>query len=97
MGSNMLKREIFKGEGLNIIDLMVTMPNFFPTRAEAKKSIMSGGFFINNKKITDIEMRININDLEGLFGDGSDRWLVCRKGKNVFTIGVEPWEMSIKS
>ncbi len=71
--SSALDRRQFEGEGMSLIDL-VAASGLVSSRGEARRLIASGGIYLNNQRVADVQARIGLSALiEGQF-------LVVRKG-----------------
>jgi len=72
--STLLSRERFEGEGVTLVEL-VAETGLTPSRGEARRAVEQGGVNLNNRRETDPQRRIRVEDaLEG-------RLLILRKGK----------------
>ncbi|MGZ5302804.1 MAG: tyrosine--tRNA ligase [Bacteroidia bacterium] len=66
--------------GINVVDLVATESQVFPSKGEARKMIQSGGVSINKEKIDSAEWHVNHNQLL------NDRFLLVQKGKKNYYI-----------
>ena len=64
----------------DLIDMLIDS-NLATSKKNARELISSGGIYLNNRRIEDVDL--NINSLNLLFG----KYLVARKGKKTFKIG----------
>jgi tyrosyl-tRNA synthetase len=62
-------------EGINIIDLLATESQVFPSKGEARKMIQAGGLSINKEKMADANAMINSSKLI------RSKFLLVQKGK----------------
>ena len=63
---------------------VLTGTGFLKSKGEARRGIQEGGIYVNNNRVTDPSMNINISD----FIDG--KYLVLRRGKkNYFLLSVK--------
>ena len=76
--------EILKSEleaGIRPLDLLAEKTQIFPSKGEARKTIMAGGVSMNKEKMTDLETPI---DAKALL---NNRYILVQKGKkNYFLI-----------
>lgn len=71
--SSALDRGQFEGDGMSLIDL-VAASGLVSSRGEARRLIASGGIYLNNQRLADVQARVGLSSLiEGQF-------LVVRKG-----------------
>lgn len=71
--SSNMEKALFEGHGLPILNL-ITASGLTASRGEARRLIEGGGFYINNRRITDIGATVGFSSLiEG-------QYLVLRKG-----------------
>jgi len=71
--SSDLPADIFSGEGISLIDL-VMISGFAPSKGAARRLIEEGGIYINNRRVADVQATIDLSTfIEGQF-------LVLRKG-----------------
>ncbi|HPW90401.1 MAG TPA: tyrosine--tRNA ligase [Paludibacteraceae bacterium] len=79
--------EILKSEldtGIRPLDLLAEKTEIFPSKGEARKTILAGGVSINKEKVTDMETPI---DTKALL---NNRYILVQKGKkNYFLIVVK--------
>ncbi|MBI4927883.1 MAG: tyrosine--tRNA ligase, partial [Anaerolineae bacterium] len=74
-----LPKAQLEGEGLPLADLLVTA-NVVKSKGEARRSISEGGIYVNNRRISDGQQTIRLEDaLEGQF-------VVLRKGRKNYTL-----------
>ena len=73
--SSTLPKSRLEGEGCAIVDLLVEAPKLWPSKGEAKKSVLGGGANLNNVRIAGLQKKVTTADL--LHG----KYLVLRKGK----------------
>ena len=66
--------------GINILDLLSTKSEVFPSKGEAKKMIQGGGVLLNKEKIADQNLLINVSHLL------NDTFLLIQKGKKNYYI-----------
>jgi len=72
-------RRGLEGEGLPILDLL-TDARVATSRGDARRSIQGGGIYLNNRRVEDVELKVDLED--ALAG----RFLVLRKGKKNYTL-----------
>jgi len=76
--------EILKSEleeGIRPLDLLAEKTQIFPSKGEARKTIMAGGVSMNKEKMTDMETPIDAKVLL------NNRYILVQKGKkNYFLI-----------
>jgi len=65
-------------QGINIVDLLAVHTAVFPSKAEARKMITSGGVSVNKEKVNDVACAITANDLI------SNKYVLIQKGKKNF-------------
>jgi tyrosyl-tRNA synthetase len=66
-------------DGVGIADLM-TEAGLVPSKGEARRLIESGGFYLNNRRVTDARLKVDVSHaIEGKF-------LVLRKGAKAYTL-----------
>lgn len=75
--SSEIPEDRLAGEGMPIVDLLV-QTGLVPSKAEARRSIPSGGIYLNNQRSADDKRRITLNDTIG------GRFLVLRKGRKTY-------------
>ena len=72
--STELSGEMFDGEGLGVVDLIARV-QLAPSKGEARRLVVSGGVYVNNRRVSDPQTRITRHDaIEG-------RLFVVRKGQ----------------
>jgi len=72
--STELSGEMFDGEGLGVVDLIARV-QLAPSKGEARRLVVSGGVYVNNRRVSDPQARITRHDaIEG-------RLFVVRKGQ----------------
>lgn len=65
--------------GIGILDLM-TESSLVPSKGEARRLIESGGFYLNNRRVSDTRLQVNFsNTIEG-------RFIVFRKGAKAYVL-----------
>jgi tyrosyl-tRNA synthetase len=69
-----LPASLFAGEGIGIIDLVAQI-RLVPSKAEARRLVQSGGVYVNNRRVADLQFRLT----RGQAIDG--RVFVLRKGQ----------------
>jgi tyrosyl-tRNA synthetase len=68
-----MPRSLFEGEGLPLVDVVVAS-GIAPSKGAARRLIESGGIYVNNRRNSDVQARIDLSDfIEG-------QYLVLRKG-----------------
>jgi tyrosyl-tRNA synthetase len=72
--STLLSRSEFVGEGMGIVDLVARL-QLAPSKGEARRLVQSGGVYVNNRRIADVQARITFDQAIG------GRLLVVRKGQ----------------
>jgi tyrosyl-tRNA synthetase len=71
--SSELPADIFSGEGISLVDL-VMISGFAPSKGAARRLIEEGGIYINNRRVSDVQATVDLSTfIEGQF-------LVLRKG-----------------
>lgn len=77
-----INKEQLEGNGMSLIDLLVTA-RAVKSKGDARRLIQSGGIYLNNARISEVEKRVTINEaIKGKF-------IVLRKGvKNYFLVKV---------
>jgi tyrosyl-tRNA synthetase len=71
--SSALPRDSFEGEGISLVDVVIIC-GYATSRSSARRLIESGGIYVNNRRVSDIQATIPLTALiEGLY-------LVMRKG-----------------
>lgn len=68
-------------EGIDLISFLAET-NILPSKGEARKNIQNGGVQINKEKVTDIDRKINIEDLL------NDRYMLIQKGKKSYHLVI---------
>lgn len=68
--------------GINVVELVATESQIFPSKGEARKMIQSGGLSINKEKIDSAEWHVNHNQLL------NGRFLLVQRGKKNYYILV---------
>lgn len=70
----------FSGDGMNVVDVL-TESGFMKSKGEARRAIQEGGVYVNNERVSDAAMNI---DLGKFFGG---KYLILRRGKkNYFMV-----------
>jgi len=77
--SKSLTREQLAGEGLSLIDAMCEA-GLAKSKGEARRSIQQGGAYVNNRRITEIDARLNSSYL------ASETVMVLRSGKKRYAL-----------
>lgn len=77
--SKSLTREQLAGEGLSLIDAMCEA-GLAKSKGEARRSIQQGGAYVNNRRITEIDARLNSSHL------ASETVMVLRSGKKRYAL-----------
>jgi tyrosyl-tRNA synthetase len=72
-------RERLAGGGWPLVEAMVDS-GMEPSRSAARRTIAQGGAYINNRRVTDVERSLTVEDL--LAG----RWLVLRRGRRDYRL-----------
>lgn len=62
--------------GINVIDLL-TVTNFIPSKSEARRMIQQGGITIDEQKITDVNLIIDVSKLQ-------NEYILLKRGKKNF-------------
>jgi tyrosyl-tRNA synthetase len=71
--------------GINVVELMTTKTNFYPSKGDARRSLQENAFAINKTKITDPALLVTQNDLL------NDRYILMSKGKQKnFLVKMKP-------
>jgi tyrosyl-tRNA synthetase len=71
--SSEMPRTSFEGDGIPLVDLVVVY-GFAPSKGRARRLIEEGGIYVNNRRVSDVQVRIGLSALiEG-------QYLVLRKG-----------------
>ncbi len=76
MPSTNLNEQDFTDGTVSIIDLLVKT-SLAPSKGEARRLIQQGGISVNDKKVTDINAGVSIQDI-------ADSGIIIKKGKKVF-------------
>jgi tyrosyl-tRNA synthetase len=63
----------FGADGMNVVDL-VTLARLVPSKSEARRLVVAGGVYVNNRRVADHQARISVESAIG------GRVLVLRKG-----------------
>jgi len=71
--SSEVNRDTFTGDGLSLVDLVISS-GFAPSKGAARHLIEDGGIYINNRRVSDVQAAIDLSS----FIDG--QFLVLRKG-----------------
>ena len=71
--SSEVDRDAFAGDGLSLVDLVISS-GFAPSKGAARRLIEDGGIYINNRRVSDVQATIDLST----FIDG--QFLVLRKG-----------------
>ena len=71
--SSEMPGDIFSGDGVSLVDLVVTC-GFATSKGAARRLIEAGGIYVNNRRVSDVQATIGLSTLiEG-------QYLVLRKG-----------------
>jgi tyrosyl-tRNA synthetase len=75
-------KDVFAGEGMPLVDLLVTA-GAAKSKGEARRAIEGGGVYLNNVRSADVAQKVTLQDsIEGKF-------IALRKGgKNYFLIKI---------
>jgi tyrosyl-tRNA synthetase len=66
----------FEHAGLGIVDLLADpRVQLAPSKSEARRLVQSGGVYVNNRRVTDVQMRLTRDQAIG------GRLFVLRKGQ----------------
>lgn len=76
MPSTNLNKQDFTDGTVSVIDLLVKT-SLAPSKGEARRLIQQGGISVNDKKVTDINAGVSIQDI-------ADSGIIIKKGKKVF-------------
>ncbi|MGD8360478.1 MAG: tyrosine--tRNA ligase [Gemmatimonadota bacterium] len=77
--SREISRRALEGDGMSIVELLVDA-RVATSKGDARRSIEGGGVYLNNRRVTDLDRSVTVNDaIEG-------RFLVFRKGKKSYTL-----------
>jgi len=72
--STELPQNVFAGEGIGVVDLVARV-RLVPSRSEARRLVQSGGIYVNNRRVADLQARLTREQaIEG-------RIFVLRKGQ----------------
>jgi tyrosyl-tRNA synthetase len=75
--SSRIPREMLAGEGESLVVLLTEL-GMVPSRGEARRGIQQGGIYLNNRRVSDPQARVTLEDaIEG-------RFLVMRRGKKKY-------------
>jgi tyrosyl-tRNA synthetase len=75
--SSQVPRSHFEGEGIPIVDLLITT-ELASSKGEARRAIQGGGIYLNNRRVSDQEQRVLLaQSIEGQF-------LVLRGGRKQY-------------
>ena len=74
-----LPRNRLSGEGLSLIDALVTS-GLAKSNGEARRTITQGGAYVNNRRVSDLESRLGTDDL------ASQSTIVLRSGKKRYAL-----------
>ncbi|MDB4334749.1 tyrosine--tRNA ligase [bacterium] len=78
------KSDFSATEGEDVIELLSTKTDVFPSKGDLRRTIKGGGVSINKEKVTNPELKITADQLL------NDKYLLVQKGKkNYFVIVVE--------
>jgi len=77
--SRELSREALAGEGLGIIDALVKA-GLAKSNGEARRTIEQGGAYVNNRRVSGMDVRLTDNDL------ASETVIVLRTGKKKYAL-----------
>jgi tyrosyl-tRNA synthetase len=72
--STELPADVFAGDGMSMVDL-VTRVQLAPSKSEARRLVQSGGVYVNNRRVSDVQMRLTCDHAIG------GRLFVLRKGQ----------------
>ena len=74
-----MPRSLFEGEGIPLVDVVVAS-GIAPSKGAARRLIESGGIYVNNRRNSDVQAKINLsNFIEG-------QYLVLRKGAKEYRL-----------
>jgi tyrosyl-tRNA synthetase len=79
VASRQLPRARLEGGGLPLVDALVKA-GLAKSKSEARRSIQQGGIYMNNRRRTDVEMRLTLDDL------ASETVIVLRTGKKRYAL-----------
>jgi tyrosyl-tRNA synthetase len=75
--SSNIPRDTFEGDGLSLLDLVISC-GFATSKGAARRLIEAGGIYINNRRVSDVQATIGLSALiEG-------QYLVLRKGSREY-------------
>ena len=75
--SSNIPRDTFEGDGLSLVDLVISC-GFATSKGAARRLIEAGGIYINNRRVSDVQATIGLSALiEG-------QYLVLRKGSREY-------------
>lgn len=75
--SSAVKREALQGEGMGLVALLADA-GVTSSRGEARRGVEQGGIYLNNRRVTDPQATVTVDDaIEG-------RFLVFRRGKRKY-------------
>lgn len=75
--SSRLAKSIFKGKGVSVLKL-ATICGLISSKGEAKRLILGGGLYLNNRRVTNEQKKVSLLDsIEG-------RFFVLRKGQKQY-------------
>ena len=75
--SSNIPRDAFEGDGLSLVDLVISC-GFATSKGAARRLIEAGGIYINNRRVSDVQATIGLSALiEG-------QYLVMRKGSREY-------------
>ena len=77
--SKQLPKDRLGGEGLLLIDAMFEA-GLAKSKGEARRTIQQGGAYVNNRRRTELETRLTLNDL------ASESVIVLRAGKKRYAL-----------
>lgn len=77
--SQELPREKLTGTGLNLVEAWVTL-GLARSKSEARRTIQQGGAYLNNSRVDDIEMQLQVEQL------ASQSIMVLRSGKRKYAL-----------
>ena len=72
--STELPGEAFDGEGLGMVDLVARV-QLAPSKSEARRLVQSGGVYVNNRRVSDPQVRVTRDQAIG------GRLFIVRKGQ----------------
>lgn len=77
--SQTLARPVLEGEGMGLPELLVAS-GLAPSKGEARRLVQGGGVYLNNRRLTDPQQRVTLQDTLG------GQVLVLRKGQKSYTL-----------